>query len=249
MTRRMADSVTAANLPAGFDFYAGYVDGNFKNFAQIEEMYPGKTVPIAVFSTTNAGIVGDCETGDMTPQTAVSWVVMRRKAGVDPTIYCSYAAWGGVQQAFSTAGVAQPHYWIAAYPGNGANLYPGSVAHQWIDRGPYDESVVADYWPGVDAPPIPDPPQGASMAVTQTVTFRAGQWDVFQVAGGALWHKWTNGQVWANESLSIPGITFTGDPQVSIIGGSCSVTVEDTTEKVWFWMQGQTGPWQNSRLP
>lgn len=158
MTRRAADSVTTANLPEGFDLYGAYVDGRYKNFAQTSARFPGRTFGIAAFSTTNDGIVGDCENGDMTPQTAVTWVVMRRKAGVDPTIYCSEAAWAAVQVAFNTARVPQPHYWIAAYPGNGDQLYAGAVAHQWIDRGPYDESIVADYWPGVDPAPIPPAP-------------------------------------------------------------------------------------------
>jgi len=162
----MADSVTAANLPAGFDLYAGYVDGRYANYNQIAAMYPGKTVGIAVFSTTNAGTVGDCENGDMTPQTSVNWVVMRRKAGITPTIYCSASAWPTVQRSFQTWGVAQPQYWIAAYPGPGPVLYPGAIAHQWIDRGPYDESVVADYWPGVD--PAPSPPEEEEMPLYAT---------------------------------------------------------------------------------
>jgi hypothetical protein len=77
-----------------------------------------------------------------------------------PTIYCSEAIWSSVQSAFAAAKVAQPQWWIAAYSGPGAVLYPGAVAHQWIDHGPYDESVVADFWPGVDtapAPPVPIP--------------------------------------------------------------------------------------------
>jgi len=53
--------------------------------------------------------------------------------------------------------VTEPHWWIAAYPGNGANLYPGAVAHQYADPGPVDLSVVADYWPGVDPKPVPKP--------------------------------------------------------------------------------------------
>jgi hypothetical protein len=153
----MADSVDVANMPAGFDLYGAYVDGLYKNYAQAEAKFPGKVVGIAVFSATNDGTVGDVETGDMTPQTAVGWVQRRRADGVDPTIYCSEALWSAVRDAFRNANVPEPHYWIAGYPGSvGEALYPGSVAHQWIDRGPYDESVVADYWPGVDPQPATD---------------------------------------------------------------------------------------------
>lgn len=157
--RRMADSVNAADLPAGWDLYGAYIDGRYQTYsAAVARFGAAKVVGIAVFSSTNGGIVGDCESGDMTPQTAVSWVLMRRASGVDPTIYCSLAAWPAVQSAFNAAKVAQPHYWIAAYPGNGELLYPGSSAHQYADTGGYDASVVADYWPGVDPAPSNTPP-------------------------------------------------------------------------------------------
>lgn len=150
-----------ARLPAGWDLYAGYVDGRWQTYGPaVLRFGSARVVPIAVFSTTNAGLVGDVENGDMTPQTAVSWVVMRRKAGVDPTIYCSLSLWPTVRAAFQTAGVPEPHYWIAAYPGNGEQLYPGSIAHQYADVGPYDASVVAVYWPGFDASPSPAPTSG-----------------------------------------------------------------------------------------
>ncbi len=29
------------------------------------------------------------------------------------------------------------------------------VGHQWIDHGPYDESIVVDYLPGIDPNPSP----------------------------------------------------------------------------------------------
>lgn len=157
--RRMADSDNAANLPTGWDLYAGYVDGKYRSYAPaVARFGASKVVPIAVFSTTNAGTVGDVESEDMTAAGAVAWVRMRRAAGVDPTIYTSVANWSAVQLAFEAAGVAQPHYWLAAYPGNGQALYPGSIAHQYADVGPYDASVVADYWPGVDHAPTPAPP-------------------------------------------------------------------------------------------
>lgn len=160
----MADSIDAAAPPVGYDLYAGYVDGRTD-----WQSYPGlvarfgsaKVVPIAVFSSTNAGIIGDGEKGDMLPPQLVQWVVMRRRAGVDPTGYCSFDAWGSYKQAFSAAGVPQPHWMIAAYPGIGPLLYTGSVAHQYADVGPngenIDVSVVANYWPGVDPTPTPPP--------------------------------------------------------------------------------------------
>lgn len=149
--RTMYDSVTPGNIPADAQMVAGYVDGAYAWSAADWARFPAAVhVPIAVFPSTNDGVVLDVEQGDATPQQAPGWVQMRRAAGVDPTVYCSESAWPAVQAAFKAAGVAQPHYWVAAYPGEGAVVPAGAVAHQYQDAGPYDLSVVVDYWPGVD---------------------------------------------------------------------------------------------------
>lgn len=156
MARLMYDAVTPGNIPASAQMVAGYVDGRYAWSAGDWARFPNAVkVRIAVFPWTNDGHVLDVEPGDATPAQAVGWVQRRRAAGVDPTVYCGLAttgySWAQVRAAFQAAGVAEPHYWVAAYPGNGAQLYPGSVAHQYANPGPYDLSVVADYWPGVDS--------------------------------------------------------------------------------------------------
>lgn len=78
----------------------------------------------------------------------------RRGQGVTPSVYCSLSAWPTVRAEFERQGVPEPPYWIAAYPGNGPALYPGSVAHQFDSNARFDSSVVADYWPGIDPPPL-----------------------------------------------------------------------------------------------
>lgn len=163
--RIMYDSVAPSAIPTTAQLVAGYVDGAWAWPAAAWARFPNSIhVPIAVFTSTDAGIVGDCEQGDMTPQTAVQWVQMRRRAGVDPTIYCSEGNWASVIAAFDTAGVTRPHWWVAAYPGGGAVIPAGAVAHQYADPnsgsgGNYDISAVADYWPGVDT--------GVDMPLTQ----------------------------------------------------------------------------------
>ena len=156
VTRRMADSVNALSLPVGFDLYAGYVNGRYNNYAQIVQRFPNKPViGISVSPTADIGTCLDVEQGDARPEQAPAWVEMRRQAKVIPWVYCSEAIWSQCIAEFTTQKVPQPLWWIAAYPGAGAVLYPGSIAHQWIDHGPYDESVVADYIPGVDPQPVP----------------------------------------------------------------------------------------------
>ena len=155
MTRKMYDAVTPANIPFDAQMVAGYVDGRYAWKAADWARFPSAVkVRIAVFPSTNDGNCLDIERGDATPLQAPGWVAMRRKAGIDPSVYCSLSIWQNVKAAFQNAGVAEPHYWIAAYPGNGPNLYPGAVAHQYANPGPVDISVVADYWPGVDAAPV-----------------------------------------------------------------------------------------------
>jgi hypothetical protein len=147
----MYDAITASNIPAGAELLAGYGDGLYNDFAAERARFPGAiVVQIAVFARDNLGVVLDVENGDATPAEAPGWVVMRRKAGVDPTVYCNASTWPAVRAAFRAAGVAEPHYWIAAYDGD-PTIPAGAIAKQWRDAGPYDQSAVADYWPGVDS--------------------------------------------------------------------------------------------------
>lgn len=161
MTRTMYDSVNPSAIPTTAAMVAGYVDGRFAWSAAGWARFPNAVkVRIAVFPSTNDGHVLDCETGDATPAQCPAWVRMRRAAGVDPTVYCAQSQWATVQAAFTAAGVPQPHYWVASYPGTGAGTVPvGAVAHQYADSatsgGDWDLSAVLDYWPGVDAGPSP----------------------------------------------------------------------------------------------
>jgi hypothetical protein len=99
------------------------------------------------------------ETGDATPAQAPGWVKARRAAGADPTVYCSASLWPTVRAAFTAAGVAQPHYWIAHYDGD-PTIPAGAVAKQYVDPpnsgGHWDLSAVAGHWPGVDITPAPE---------------------------------------------------------------------------------------------
>jgi len=173
LLRSMKDSVNWAAIPIGTPLVAGYVppsgfawpDAAWKRFAGSTLV---RITPSVV--TTGVGIqVLDVETGDARPDQAPGWVVAQRKLGQIPTIYCSMSLWPTVQAAFNTAGVAQPLYWIAAYPGGGAVLPVlngiQAIAHQYADPatsgGDWDSSVVADYWPGVD--------QGGMMSDFDTV--------------------------------------------------------------------------------
>src|SRR5579875_1270578 len=160
VTRTMYDGVTASRLPTNGQLVAGYVDGRYKWTAADWARFPHAIhVPIAVFSTTDAGVVLDVEPGNATPAESVDWVLARRRAGVDPTVYMNTSTWSQVKSAFEARGVAQPHYWVADYDDSTA-IPASAVAHQYRTTAGYDVSSVADYWPGVDPKPgAPAPTQ------------------------------------------------------------------------------------------
>jgi hypothetical protein len=152
----MADSTNVQDDPTSVQLVAYYIDGIYQtSVAPVIARFPNAVlVPISAIGT-NAGIVGDVEPGCMSPAQGVAWVQMRRATGVDPTLYVNETyGWGPVRQAFQAAGVAEPHYWVANYDGV-QSIPAGAVAKQYanptLTHGHFDLSVVADYWPGVDA--------------------------------------------------------------------------------------------------
>ena len=163
MTRTMYDGVDATRLPTSAQLVAGYVDGLYTWSAANWARFPKSVkVRVAVFSQTNDGQVLDVEPGDATPAQSVDWVLMRRRAGVDPTVYMNSSTWPTVRAAFQARGVAEPHYWVAQYDGV-ASIPAGAVAKQYYNNNDlgYDLSVVADHWPGIDPAPFAPTPGAA----------------------------------------------------------------------------------------
>lgn len=163
MTRTMYDGVDASRLPTSAQMVAGYVDGLYRWSDADWARFPNSVkVRIAVFSQTDDGHVLDVEPGNATPAQSVDWVLMRRRAGVDPTVYMNTSTWPTVRSAFQARNVAEPHYWVAQYDGIGT-IPAGAIAKQYYNNNDlgYDLSVVADQWPGID------PPGGVDMPLTQ----------------------------------------------------------------------------------
>lgn len=154
MTRIMYDSTNPMDIPLGAGVVAYYVDGAFQWSSAGLARFPNAVkVGIAVFASTNDGVVLDVENGDATPMQATRWVPMRRSAGIVPSVYCNVSTLPVVRQAFQDAKVAEPYYWIANWD-NVAVISSGAIAKQYADSNligqHYDLSIVADYWPGVD---------------------------------------------------------------------------------------------------
>lgn len=153
----MCDSITANFLPAGCDLYAGYDDGRWPDAAAIAARFPGKRV--VRITTDPRDVIGDeldIESGDATIADAPAWLIGRRARGADPSLYFSTALLTAVESYLARVRVPwdRAHWHRADYNGV-QKLEMGESAHQWRDFGPYDSSVVADYWPGID--PIGDP--------------------------------------------------------------------------------------------
>lgn len=217
----MYDTTEPASIPASAkapDYTAGYVDGKWPTFAAMMFKYPN-AVPVSITAIRNSPTsfnadVCDCETGDYTPAQAAVWATARIARGFVPTIYCSLAAWPSVVLACRAAAIlAAVDWWIAAYPGCGPELYDGSVAHQWIDHGTYDESVVADGWqpgrsitPVPPAPPVPPTPEDDPMNITAFVDGTTHHVFVVDDTSKVVTHYWqdsssANPVVWQKETL------------------------------------------------
>jgi hypothetical protein len=189
--RTMYDAINALNLPTGGDLYAGYIGGSWPDANAISQRFPHDTVVrIAVQASENDGVVLDVEKGDATPAESVDWVLHRRAAGVDPTVYCNTSTWPDVVAAFQARGVPLPHWWAAAYvkdPSKPPTALPaGAVALQWYDFGPYDASIVADYWPGVD-------PKPAAAALVQPAQLEEED-TMAQAQNGLVTFSWSEGE-------------------------------------------------------
>ncbi len=167
----MYDAIYPDTIPATVaapDYAAGYVDGAWPSHAAIAARFP-KAVPVTITAIPGSpesatAQVCDVENGDYTAAQGGTWAKARFVAGFVPCLYTSESNWPALKSAVGQAGVDPDlvDWWIAGYPGSvgAGNLYPGSVAHQWIDRGSYDESVVVAGWvPGRPTrAPAPTPP-------------------------------------------------------------------------------------------
>lgn len=159
MTNRIFyDGIDATRIPRGVAGVLGYDNGPISTWLpQWWGLFPASVKGhISVFADDNTGNILDVENGDATPEQSVDWVLMRRRAGVDPTVYMNTSTWPQVRAAFRASKVQEPHYWVAQYD-NVQQIPPGAVAKQYYNNDAlgYDMSVVADYWPGVDAAPAP----------------------------------------------------------------------------------------------
>ena len=145
----------------------GYIDGVRPWTTADWELFPhAKRVLCTRNPATDNGLVLDVEPGcTWPPSQAPGWVKMRRESKAHPlaapaVVYCDYANWPAVIEAFNVAKVAHPNWGIACYD-NLADLdvfLIGSERKGPLDKGvvfkqyktvidTYDESITAPNWP------------------------------------------------------------------------------------------------------
>jgi hypothetical protein len=155
--RRMYDAVDIDNLPLDVALTLGYVDGRDTagHYDRVRRARPqARVIAVTVTGATLDAVMGDVETGDMTPVSGAGWARRMLAAGRHPTLYMNASTWPAVRAEVQKAGVAgRVSYFVADYDGV-AEIPPGAIGKQFTDRAlgkTLDESVVAAHWPGVDA--------------------------------------------------------------------------------------------------
>lgn len=167
MPRQMLDSVTSADIPQLTPLVAGYVDGIYAwTYNDWARHGSAILVRITVTGNTLDAHVADVENGDLTPDQGAAWMVRKIARGDTPCLYFSRSAFGAVHAAALAAGVQDNQWtqWVADWTCvaptqaivSGQN-YAIQYGNPACTGGHYDISLVADYWPGIDPPPVPAP--------------------------------------------------------------------------------------------
>src|SRR5467141_1794859 len=86
--RHCFDSTKAADIPAGSEFVAGYIDGSNRWSDTDWALFEGRIrVRICVFNNRTDADVLDVEPGNNDALSAVPWIKAKWLVGI-PTIYC-----------------------------------------------------------------------------------------------------------------------------------------------------------------
>lgn len=160
--RTAQDTITTANFLPGADIYLGYVPGpdgrGHGNYASMAARFP-TAIHGSICTAFNAtGQILDFEwsTTGNDGHAAVSWVQTQRAHGANPSVYVARSNWAPLRLLFAALAVVEPPWWIADWTDT-PHLLDGAACTQWRSVPGLDYSVVADYWPGIDPAPVPQP--------------------------------------------------------------------------------------------
>lgn len=176
MTITLYDSTNVADIPETAEAVAGYVDGQYRNLAELTARFPDKPV-ISITVTGIGGVrVADVETGDLTPMQGAEWAKAEIAAGRRPTLYYARATGQAIAACLNGA-LVDPFavdYWVADWTGD-PHLIKGSVATQYADPttsgGHYDLSLAEESW----IKPATEPPNNLTEGEDMTQYEQGGQ--------------------------------------------------------------------------
>jgi len=165
------DAVDIAQIPAGPQAVAGYVDGRWPTAQALAARFPhARLLTIAVSAADDAEAL-DVETGDASPPEAAGWHQRQQARGVArPCLYASVDLMqSAVLPAMKTAGIDRSavRVWTAHYagkhvcgPSSCGEMAVDADGTQWCDNAygrPLDQSLLAaDFFgdpPGAPAKP------------------------------------------------------------------------------------------------
>lgn len=165
-TTLMYDSVSTAGIPKSALIAAGYVNGNYVNYAAIQKRFPhANAVSIDVNGGAPSAMVRDWEEGDKGGDLE-QWVIQHNKlyGRKDAVIYCNRSTIGEVRRLTKSQVLNKDYYlWIATGDGTlyGPDRLPGVIACQYLWTANYDVSQVwpsAAVWWTSSTPPAPVAP-------------------------------------------------------------------------------------------
>lgn len=158
MTRFMLDALNVHNIPRQVPtttLLASYVDHPeyaVQPFDVLCELFPNhRCVPIAAHG--GDALICDVENGAMTPADVPTWLVRQRLRGGNPWCYATESNWYLVHVACISYGIAPPLWWKADWA-DGPDIPASAIGTQYAHNGLWDTSVILDYIPGFDPPPI-----------------------------------------------------------------------------------------------
>jgi hypothetical protein len=158
VTLTMYDSTNVGTLPPGADAYAGYVQGAFQTFPELQQLFGASgahLLSIAVFASGDADCL-DIESGDATVAQAPGWVKRQLARGAQrPCLYTSVSNMDALVTTLGGAGIprAEVRLWSAHYgqgkhicgPGNCGLTHTACDGTQWTDAAlgrSLDESIL-----------------------------------------------------------------------------------------------------------
>ena len=200
MTLTMADSITPANLPGGYNAYLGYVDGSWPDFQAEVARFPGAHIlSLTVFGGTDVADGCDIENGALSPESGAAYAARRLADGQwRPVQYADVSNMDDVLAELAKLKIARASVrLLSAHYGAGEHICgPGTCnvsvpmdGTQWTDTAPgvggsqIDASLLLDDFFGGTPDPTPTSWQETMMLALPTLQKDAAGAQVRTVQG------------------------------------------------------------------